>query len=886
MVTQHVIDAGASTTVPEWPVSKVGPWEYGGALYVVLVMNMYTASAKTLNVYKSTDAGLTWLPKDSASGPTLSATVYNRNYDCDLNGAILYVCFIDTTDAVSIGSFDCATDTWGATIAGGPAIAASPGGPWPCGGFHGQVYYVYNPTASAHMVWHTGALENVGGTDRKRAKLSYYASAAWTLNQAVYGEGTTTSYSPSSICLGQSGRVHFFFIDESAILHHRSCNSDFTLNAHTQVATQIKSVNFPSVGHAQNFTIAGVQKIAVSFVWRTPGPYTTGAVPRWGPAIAIATEGITPSWKLDVGQFVYLPDRSTDTWNANPLFQYPDLECGFAVSGGIACLLCADWTTLRKQYVTASNEITTLTQTNWTNGNISGWSFPEKIAEDSSYFYGPWAMPLSGSVVGVVSTGSWTAYYYSFSATSFILPTNIPVQIDDSQFDPEAAGFPFENIGRSMERSHSGPWAIGNSFYALQKLMPLSPNATTENLQMWKSTDGGFTWSEQDAANHPTHGAFDQILELACLRVGTLIYVAYSHYTAPLQSNPDYLYLKIFDTSTDTWSAEFNEGSIDAAYLVDYLFLVEDSDGSILAVYNLYTKVLGVRDLPCRLRYSRFFSGAWVEWAVAIDDAAITEPAPVQVFMGSYGRIHIFYTQCSATFDEDMQVYYMTLINRVPSVHSIALLIGNSAESNPRDHIGRGMVMNGSIYIPFGQTVAYGDPTHRLTPHMLVGTPESAPVWNTYPLTADYTSLGGTAYQDGPPMTAVSALGQVQVLIRTIPVLDADSGIYQNKIQHLAGLASTWSIATTAYLSIDMQWGPAWQPDAIELPSSRILIGFDSSRRNTGYTFPYAVTVVPIPPGGGGHPGRPGRESCVVVPRTLPSPVLLMETEPKEKKGT
>ena len=42
-----------------------------------------------------------------------------------------------------------------------------------------------------------------------------------------------------------------------------------------------------------------------------------------------------------------------------------------------------------------------------------------------------------------------------------------------------------------------GPWKIGGNHYALLV------DATSNHAEMWKSTDGGNTWAEQDSANHP-----------------------------------------------------------------------------------------------------------------------------------------------------------------------------------------------------------------------------------------------------------------------------------------------------------------------------------------------------------------------------------------------
>lgn len=72
-----------------------------------------------LQVWKSTDSGLTWTEMDSVNEPVVSRSTINGNIDACCDGAVIYGFSYNTgVPQPQISLFDTGTDTWGVTVLG------------------------------------------------------------------------------------------------------------------------------------------------------------------------------------------------------------------------------------------------------------------------------------------------------------------------------------------------------------------------------------------------------------------------------------------------------------------------------------------------------------------------------------------------------------------------------------------------------------------------------------------------------------------------------------------------------------------------------------------------------------------------------------------------
>jgi hypothetical protein len=96
-----------------------GPYAIGANLYAVLV----DFKTSHVNVYKSTDAGLTWATLDSANRPTCDNAL-----DVLLQGTTFHIVYLTPApaDVLKHVSFDTTTDTFGTVSADGPGNALVP----------------------------------------------------------------------------------------------------------------------------------------------------------------------------------------------------------------------------------------------------------------------------------------------------------------------------------------------------------------------------------------------------------------------------------------------------------------------------------------------------------------------------------------------------------------------------------------------------------------------------------------------------------------------------------------------------------------------------------------------------------------------------------------
>lgn len=195
-------------------------------------------------------------------------------------------------------------------------------------------------------------------------------------------------------------------------------------------------------------------------------------------------------------------------------------------------------------------------------------------------------------------------------------------------------------ISWSVNRSgRCGPFEYGGNLYGVFVDAVTSP--TSPNVEMWKSTDSGATWSEVGAGSHPTITGSSGYHVVDAVMVGTSIHVACIANTNAWQVVP-------FNLSTDSWGAA-TSGTGPTALAIPTIsntaqgFLSVRSDGVYVIVHNAAVeKVMGVNYR--RVDYSRYASGSWTN-NVAVGGYTIGGDFDARMItVDASNRVYLFYS--------------------------------------------------------------------------------------------------------------------------------------------------------------------------------------------------------------------------------------------------
>lgn len=203
---------GSGTTPPEnFPVapfayqgagnpSRFGPYFFGGALYGVGI-NGPASSQSVGMVFKSTDAGLTWIEQDTPNRPEpsdigdkASIVAYYKS-PADGDGKI-YILYKNTGVGFLVTTFDCSSDTY--TSTSDPDAA-------PDDSIHAGIQLLVTSTGDFLHLWVSDASKDMF--------LSRYASGVWNSPVLIV---PATGFSPFELSVNgasidSSDRVHVFF---------------------------------------------------------------------------------------------------------------------------------------------------------------------------------------------------------------------------------------------------------------------------------------------------------------------------------------------------------------------------------------------------------------------------------------------------------------------------------------------------------------------------------------------------------------------------------------------------------------------------------------------------------------------------------------------------
>ena len=245
------------------------------------------------------------------------------------------------------------------------------------------------------------------------------------------------------------------------------------------------------------------------------------------------------------------------------------------------------------------------------------------------------------------------------------------------------------------------PYSFGTSTYASQfkasntvfsngtNYYAVTVDTTNNTAEVWKSTDGGNTWAEQDSAHHPSvyNSAGWKVASGSVASNGTKIWVGY--WTAS-----SVLALKPFDMSTDTWGTASSTQNfydyIGGAGTDRFIQTAVRTDGTVV-VFAIYSYYFGSYVNPAYAIWNPSNSS----WAVGVTNLTSTtsNAYPAGLGIDSANRCYFFYNKASTS------IFCKTLnssntLNGTESTAVNAAATSVSTGTNP--HI---MTYGGTTYI-------------------------------------------------------------------------------------------------------------------------------------------------------------------------------------------
>lgn len=345
-----------------------------------------------------------------------------------------------------------------------------------------------------------------------------------------------------------------------------------------------------------------------------------------------------------------------------------------------------------------------------------------------------------------------------------------------------------------------GPFENGTNLYAVLI------DDTADTLEVWKSTDSGDSWSEQDSGNHKT-----VVASQACchtVQSGTTLYIAYLIASDVVNIVP-------FSMATDTYGTVITGGPTAAvagtASALSPPILSRRSDGDYVVLHNGPTQSImgtGYR----RVLYSRHEGSTWtLDTDVAGIDVQIHYDTRAAI-LGSSDRVHFFWTDAT---NSDLKHRSLTSANSLNTIQDVdtSVTIGNYTAGIP--------TLNGSeVVLPYKHST--GDL------NVARATSADDPSWSTQTVTpADPESTDanpGAAAVDGSVVYVFWPDAATDDIFR-----DSDGG------------TGTWGV--------DVEWKDAVTCQGINIAKITNAIGVLYNDGGTVKYDVYTLTVPVIPPG-------------------------------------
>lgn len=281
---------------------------------------------------------------------------------------------------------------------------------------------------------------------------------------------------------------------------------------------------------------------------------------------------------------------------------------------------------------------------------------------------------------------------------------------------PQAAGPSFVQIAPNVAQTFDTTpatqlIAFNGKLYSVQTTIG-SGGGNINGVGVFRSTDGGSTWTQMDAANAPTSGFgtafFDSANSLLIFGLVTITFPQTQQAT----------FLKNFNLATETWQANFAPGGPVAKTVVQQVF--KRPDGTIFIVYDFGSTNPGG---TTRLR-GAFWNGA--AWSASIDLGANT--------LGIDASGNIVVANTGAVMDASGNIN-LAFSNNTRSYLFYQQVLANNTLGPSNQFLGTGFVNTkpvvGTVLIS-GSNILISIVTNASKNNtLLIGTPLNAPVWSS-----------------------------------------------------------------------------------------------------------------------------------------------------------
>lgn len=244
-----------------------------------------------------------------------------------------------------------------------------------------------------------------------------------------------------------------------------------------------------------------------------------------------------------------------------------------------------------------------------------------------------------------------------------------------------------------------GPWLVGGNLYEVLVPQDTTGTSTPQLCNVWKSTDGGLTWTAMDSANAILVRGFQ-----ACCD-GLKITVVNSLY--PVGIIPVDMHVIEFDLATDLWGAQ--GGASPAQSVTGAQLILPRSDGSKIIVYASLANTNGDLDAVS------WKAGVWGTPFNIVSFAPGNGFGFVSGCIDTTNTAHVFFTDLS-----NVSNYQAILLSNALGATSVLVDANFILEGIP--------ICDGTrIMLPVGDS--FGP---AIRPSLWVGTPLAAPVWTLY----------------------------------------------------------------------------------------------------------------------------------------------------------
>lgn len=153
-------------------------------------------------------------------------------------------------------------------------------------------------------------------------------------------------------------------------------------------------------------------------------------------------------------------------------------------------------------------------------------------------------------------------------------------------------------------------------------------NGAIPDIEIWKSLDGGQTWSEQDSVNSaiPTLNQAGSLFD----PVAGTIYVAYCGVDGNLNFRP-------FSVNTSTWGVQVNggPGPLNTGFVVN-IRIAKRSTGPLVFLCGLEGPG------PSKIAQVAEYNAGWGATIQVASNPGVNQDSPVDICSGSIGLVHIF----------------------------------------------------------------------------------------------------------------------------------------------------------------------------------------------------------------------------------------------------